>query len=226
MARAYLAEIRTVEPDGPYVLGGWCLGGDVAFEMAQQLRRAGKEVALVLMVDNPRPEYVATGPSAGPKRVLYRAGGRLAMERSNYAEVPRGERAGFVLQRTGRLVRQLGSTLERAATGPSGRLPVGLPHSRAYRQLEVASRHEKAYEEYRPQPYAGRVAVLRAERQPWGRAPDPSLGWSALVDGPVMTCALPGHRIGLLEGPRSPRVAAIIDGVLRAALEHGSTNSR
>jgi thioesterase domain-containing protein len=41
MAAAYLAEIRQVQPEGPYNLLGACMGAVVAFEMAQQLRAEG-----------------------------------------------------------------------------------------------------------------------------------------------------------------------------------------
>ena len=47
MAESYLAEIRTVQPEGPYYLGGYCAGAYVALEMAVQLRRQGEEVALL-----------------------------------------------------------------------------------------------------------------------------------------------------------------------------------
>nr|AYM54215.1 amino acid adenylation domain protein [Sorangium cellulosum] len=50
MARAYLKEIRAVQPSGPYLLGGWSFGSLVAFEMARILR-AHKEDATVLVID-------------------------------------------------------------------------------------------------------------------------------------------------------------------------------
>jgi thioesterase domain-containing protein/acyl carrier protein len=53
MAEAYLAEVREVQPDGPYFLGGFSGGGITAYEMAQQLRRQGEEVALLVMLDTP-----------------------------------------------------------------------------------------------------------------------------------------------------------------------------
>ena len=53
MAAAYLAELRAVEPAGPYLLGGSSLGGMVALEMAEQLRAAGEEVALLALLDTP-----------------------------------------------------------------------------------------------------------------------------------------------------------------------------
>ncbi len=55
MARDYIAEIRKVQPHGPYLLGGFSGGGLTAYEMAQQLRDAGEEVALVVMLDTPLP---------------------------------------------------------------------------------------------------------------------------------------------------------------------------
>ena len=51
MATAYLAEIREVQPEGPYMLGGYSGGGLVAFEMAQQLTAAGEKIALLVMFD-------------------------------------------------------------------------------------------------------------------------------------------------------------------------------
>lgn len=55
MARDYLAEVRSVQPHGPYLLGGFSGGGLVAYEMAQQLRADGEETALVVMLDTPYP---------------------------------------------------------------------------------------------------------------------------------------------------------------------------
>src|SRR5262249_55432322 len=47
IAGGYLQEIRAVQPTGPYFLGGFCFGGLVAFEIAQQLKAAGDEVSLL-----------------------------------------------------------------------------------------------------------------------------------------------------------------------------------
>ena len=55
MATAYLEEIRRVQPEGPYFLGGFSGGGISAYEMAQQLRAVGEEVAMIVMLDTPLP---------------------------------------------------------------------------------------------------------------------------------------------------------------------------
>ena len=51
MATHYVKEIRTVQPNGPYHLGGFSMGGLVAYEMAHQLVAAGEEVGLVVLFD-------------------------------------------------------------------------------------------------------------------------------------------------------------------------------
>ena len=56
MASAYVASMRAVQPEGPYQLIGFCGGGLIAFEMAQQLRAQGQEIDLLVMIE----------PRAGP----------------------------------------------------------------------------------------------------------------------------------------------------------------
>ncbi|MFM1873577.1 MAG: Phthiocerol/phenolphthiocerol synthesis polyketide synthase type PpsE [Planctomycetota bacterium] len=54
-ARDYLEEVRAVQPHGPYLLGGFSGGGLTAYEMARQLREAGEEVAMLVLLDTPLP---------------------------------------------------------------------------------------------------------------------------------------------------------------------------
>ena len=70
MAAHYLEAIRTVQPTGPYRLGGYCYGGVVAFEMASQLRAAGEAVELVAILEgyaprSSRAKRLRWGPSVG-----------------------------------------------------------------------------------------------------------------------------------------------------------------
>jgi pimeloyl-ACP methyl ester carboxylesterase len=61
MAAHYLAEIRRVQPRGPYRLMGTSFGGIVVFEIAVQLQRAGEEVSLLAMVDTAPPDCLGPG---------------------------------------------------------------------------------------------------------------------------------------------------------------------
>lgn len=51
MATKYLAYIQTVQPQGPYYLGGWSEGGSIAYEMAQLLRKKAQEVRQIYLID-------------------------------------------------------------------------------------------------------------------------------------------------------------------------------
>ncbi len=55
LATKYLEAIRAVQPDGPYLLGGWSSGGVIAFEMARQLQASGADVAQVVLLDSMAP---------------------------------------------------------------------------------------------------------------------------------------------------------------------------
>ena len=54
MAAQYIAALRVVQPEGPYLLGGASFGGTVALEMAQQLQAQGQQVALLTLIDTPK----------------------------------------------------------------------------------------------------------------------------------------------------------------------------
>lgn len=54
----YIQEIQTVQPEGPYLLGGQCSGGNIAFAIAQELKKRGQQILLVVMSDSPNPFIV------------------------------------------------------------------------------------------------------------------------------------------------------------------------
>jgi thioesterase domain-containing protein len=55
MATQHLRDLRAHRPRGPYLLGGFCIGGLIAYEMARRLRAAGEEVPFVAMIDPELP---------------------------------------------------------------------------------------------------------------------------------------------------------------------------
>jgi thioesterase domain-containing protein len=55
MAKFYIEEMRNKQPRGPYMLGGLCAGGVIAYEMASQLKSAGETVQLVALFDAAKP---------------------------------------------------------------------------------------------------------------------------------------------------------------------------
>lgn len=62
LARLYVDALRAVQPDGPYLLGGWSMGGTLGQEMACALHEQGRHVALLLMLDSNDPTYITAVP--------------------------------------------------------------------------------------------------------------------------------------------------------------------
>lgn len=62
MAAAYLRDIRHQQPSGPYLLGGYSMGGVVAFEITRQLQNIGETVGLLVIIDAfaPHPDLAAS----------------------------------------------------------------------------------------------------------------------------------------------------------------------
>jgi thioesterase domain-containing protein len=59
MARSYVECMRQVQPEGPYLIGGWCMGGIIAFEMTRVLRAQGQRTDLLVLIDSESPTTAA-----------------------------------------------------------------------------------------------------------------------------------------------------------------------
>jgi thioesterase domain-containing protein len=69
MAADYLRAVRRIQPRGPYLFGGWSLGGVIALEMAQQARSALDEVELVAMLDSWAPHTIRDEPLSASSEI-------------------------------------------------------------------------------------------------------------------------------------------------------------
>jgi aspartate racemase len=97
--------------------------------------------------------------------------------------------------------------VERMIEPLRARLRLRSAPSHAYALKALEATHEQARMHYKPRPYKGRVIVFRANRQPLGIHPDPTLGWSKLVEGELDIQEVPGYPIGMLSEPRVQIVA-------------------
>jgi amino acid adenylation domain-containing protein/non-ribosomal peptide synthase protein (TIGR01720 family) len=91
MAYYYVEAIRTVQPHGPYRLGGWSLGAVIAFEMARALRLRGEEVEVVALIE-PSPTAYARGEPLPDAAAL---AGLFDAEPGRAAGVPEAQRAAL-----------------------------------------------------------------------------------------------------------------------------------
>jgi thioesterase domain-containing protein/acyl carrier protein len=57
-AKEFLADIRRIQPDGPYFLGGYSFGGLVAYEIARQILKLGKKMGGLVLLDSYNPAFL------------------------------------------------------------------------------------------------------------------------------------------------------------------------
>ena len=112
MAAFQLANIREIQPEGPYLLGGLCAGGHIGFEIARQLQRQGEDVAMVALFDAAdvaaKAEAVSLLPAAAePSRVDARAQGRSLLAGASLPARRAVKLARSVLRKAGNLGRFL-----------------------------------------------------------------------------------------------------------------------
>jgi amino acid adenylation domain-containing protein len=55
LASTYIETLKKIQPNGPYYIAGWSLGGAIAFEMARQLEEQNQEIAFLGLIDSPGP---------------------------------------------------------------------------------------------------------------------------------------------------------------------------
>lgn len=207
IAARYVEAIRTVQPHGPYQLGGWCFGGSVAYEMAHQLRQQGEEVAHLFLVQSTHPHYSRNPANAqGVRRLILRTGHRIAQEVQRVLETER--RWFHVGLRLQRVVEGLQIAGERMVERLPGWLRAQIPRSLAYRLTRMGDNHQHALHSHTFPPYDGHVVLVRATKQRWDAIHDVHMGWKPFVRGRLDIHEVPGYQLGMLSEPRVQQVAA------------------
>jgi len=217
IASAYLSEIQSLQQEGPYMLGGFCFGGLVALEAAQQLQAAGQKVSLVVMIQTTHPRSEAfTAGSGSLRRWWHRAAKRVDLERENLAH--RGSRYfGDRLRRTWDVMRaRTQIAFDKMSSNGDGQ---GTGASMAYILEILGAEHDRAFENYVPLPYHGDVLLFRASKQLPGMLADRFLGWKSVIKGQLAVCELSGHQQNILIEPRVSRLAKELETRLPATVE-------
>jgi len=209
MASHYIKEILTVQPEGPYFLGGYSYGGIVAFEMAQQFHSQGQKVALLALFDAHGPEYLKPLPSY--VRIFRHLGRLLRLE-------PK-EKLTYIEDKL-----KIKQKLQKLALNFSSAKGRSLPQVR--QQYDLQSVHIQAELEYiLPQVYEGQAILFRASEQMapewWFDPHDPLLGWGGLITGGLEIQELPGHHMNVFNEP----YVRVLAEKLQACLDQAYANS-
>jgi thioesterase domain-containing protein len=221
MARAFVKELRQFQPEGPYFLGGFCLGGLLALEAAQQLNAEGQEVGLVVMIQSMPPDARRFRPSASLlQRWWYRTKKRISLEVDNLSY---GGKTYF-LRRCRELWDRSLARRAIAIDNIRGNRPADRSRlSRLYIFEALGIEHKKAMATYVPRPYGGDTLVFRASKQLEGLMADEWLGWRRILHGNFELCEVPGYQQNLMLEPNVRGLAPALDGRLKAAQQrHGA----
>jgi len=212
IAAFYLQKVRAKQPHGPYLLGGMCAGGVIAFEMASQLLQSGQQVALVAVLDAAAP-----GAAKKPRRIAKQRLGRL------HETLGQARRADSkLLDRTyalSQVARKVANAASWEITNRSRRLWAKirfrllqniLAQKRDWpaflQELTVRQIYDCAEAHYRPKPTAlESVLLVRAKVGEGDDTPyreiysDETLGWRRLVPNLAVLDVSGGHSSMLQE---------------------------
>jgi thioesterase domain-containing protein len=204
MAQHYLEEMKTRQPQGPYFIGGYCLGGLVAYEMARQLEEKGDQVAFLGLISAYSPDHVHQVLASANffRRLLYQFIERSALEIANLSVLGNRERISYLQDR----VRQVGLLLRVQFEGKMdwiiSRLRMGpFRHSRPYVLEKVRESQGKAFHKFRPLPIKSRITLFRLSEQSRALVRDPLQGWGGLSAAGIEDYEIKAFHKNILKEP-------------------------
>ncbi len=181
--------IRAEQPHGPYHVGGWCVSGLLAYEVAAQLIEAGQEVALVVMLDSVNPEHFCAIPKA---RMM---ASKAAFHVRQMLHTRIGDVLPYAFERTKGFLTELFNHPPQQAS----------PYDLALLAAAIA---------YCPQPIRARVLSLQPADRPHAR--DLEQSWANhLKHGNMEIRNVPGDHLTMFEQPHVKTLAKAIKCKLR-----------
>jgi cytochrome P450/thioesterase domain-containing protein len=213
LARRHVEEIKAIQPNGPYLLGGHSFGGLVAYEIGRVLRSMGDDVAKVILIDTYLAELGQPEPPADDVAIIEELW-RMRDLALRGADVPR-RRVDQTLspaEQRRELARFLG------ASGPADEHIATI--MRVYQaQLEAVVRYE-------PGPSDLDVTLIKADggfpqvlfddRHIALRLEDPANGWEHVELARLSVITVPGNHFTALTPPALTSLATAVTNTIAA----------
>jgi len=212
MSAHYIEQIRKIQPSGPYFLVGYCFGGNVAFEMAQQLRARGEEVAFLALLE-------AEAPAGIGRHFTWSGMGHFAANFYYWL-------CDFLQQKPGKMVLRIRNKVKRTARHIGKKI---FRFKKDISQMEVeaflneldypvehrkhAQAHWQALYKYVPKPYPGHMTLFRVRKQRLACF-NPSLGWDELARDGANVKIIPGSHERVFDEPHIKILAEQIQSCL------------
>jgi amino acid adenylation domain-containing protein len=210
-AAEYISAMREVQPNGPYLLTGFCEGAHIAFEMARQLEACNLPVAMIAILDAWPIENTVS-------RWRFKLRGYLrGLQR--WASMDRKQRAQLLKTR-------LHSTSSPDLGSDSLEERIGLAGAefRTMRNEQMKKRYWPG-RDFTPPTYGGRLTLFRTKKQDFSRIRDYQMGWGARSLGGVDVIPIPGAHALILREPYVIDLARKMDRCIERALENTQETS-
>jgi amino acid adenylation domain-containing protein len=218
IAEQIVQNIRERRPEGPYMLGGWCAHGLLAFETARQLRAQGQEVAQVVLLETANP--VRRNQYSGWKRTIARAQLKFHLLKFEYAylqQLNSTQTRNYIAGRTAQKIARMRQSLRRVLK--AAKFYPGLDDPSSGNPLDVLY---AAAAKYQPKPYRGPVVLIRGTKRTFGFGHVLDLGWSELLGKDLEICETRGNHYTIYMQPNVDGLAHKINACLRKAEEQAA----
>ena len=201
MASHYLTSVRSVQAQGPYLLGGWSMGGVVAFEMARQLQSYGEQ-AEVFLIDSVAPDVKLKEQAPDDHALLNYflqdlegiSGKKLGISGEEFKRLEIAEAASSILEQLRK----------------QGIVPAEIDQQDLLALFHTFRDNLKALHGYSPMPIAGSLTLIRSSSS--GREQnDSSLGWSDLALGRFEVHEIEGNHYSIVTGADVNLLAALLE---------------
>ena len=215
MAAYYIEVIRSVQPQGPYLLAGWSLGAYIVYEMAIRLKQANQDVELLVLFDVPpdlRSGYKArdflriAGFLVSVPEMLPWVYDYLSLIR--VTEPSSSQQSKGDDQTKGLIKKMLSFFGNRSATKNPQTMTRREQVRVTLRLWQILMANAEALFRYKTPPYDGKIILLKTSDVKLDQ--DETWGWRELVKGGVNVHTVPGNHMNLLRQPHAQASAEIL----------------
>jgi len=210
-ARCYVADMRRVQPRGPYRVAGWCAAGPLAVEISRQLLLAGDEVAMLLLFDSWLPGYPESLAKVERSKSITKViKGKIAGFKTRFSGMTATQRVEHVWHIIRRRIKQSRDDFYirhwAQTNGLSQKLGIPLPQFMHNTTLQTFA----AMREFRAESMAVRITLLRATESVRFEGATLTCGWEAVASSGIDVLWAPGDHETMFRGANLQVTAQLV----------------
>jgi len=219
MAALYVRRLRAFLPTGPYLIGGYCFGGNIAYEMARLLDEQGQPAHLVALLNSSPPNGSYDHMSYTPRTALLFAG-NLAGWLWTFAQSTWTFKYQYARWRILSLREKTNALLSRPSES-SGEAYAHLIDFNLFPQAlwPIVRNHIQSILDYDPKAYSGHVTLIRTRTHCFRCSFDRHYGWQELAHGGVDLHVIPGTHENMMDEPYVRHLALALTQALTSAVQ-------